>query len=166
MIPAESPKLVVKLGAEEIAETKEQKAQIQPNKSPDKPTKSPFEIERIGKERPFLRKAVYLVTFLLIFAGALFVTQNYLRSGRIVPQVSNPFSKPEGIALIDVNLRSTAGVENPPIGLVPKGSRVRILNTNENWAEVDIIQFSRDKVNPTDAEHGWINRKYIDVQEN
>jgi hypothetical protein len=40
-----------------------------------------------------------------------------------------------------------------------------VVNTKDNWAEIDIIKFSRDKVNPTDAEHGWVNRRYIDVQE-
>lgn len=162
MIPPETPRLVVKLGAEEVAKVNQQKAQIQPNKS----TVLYPDAEKPAKNRPFLRKTAYLLTFLVIFAGALFITQNYLRTGKALPTISNPFVKPEGIALIDVNLRSTAGVDNPPIGLVPKGSRVRIVNTNENWAEVDIIQFSRDKVNPTDAEHGWINRKYIDIQEN
>lgn len=162
MIPQETPRLVVKLGAEEVAKVNQQKAQVQPKKSSDFNADS----DKPVKNRPFLRKTAYLLTFLIIFAGALFITQNYLRTGKILPTISNPFVKPEGTVLIDVNLRSTAGVDNPPIGLVPKGSRVRIVNTNENWAEVDIIQFSRDKVNPTDAEHGWVNRRYIDVQEN
>ena len=162
MIPQESPRLVVKLGAEEVAKVNQQKAQIQPNKSN---TNYP-NAEKPIKNRPFLRKTAYLLTFLVIFAGALFITQNYLRTGKVFPSLSNPLSKPEGIAKLDVNLRSTAGVDNPPIGLVPKGSRVRIVNTSENWAEIDIIQFSRDKVNPTDAEHGWVNRQYIDIQEN
>lgn len=161
MIPAETPRIVVKLN--ENKADKAAKQQVQNNGSKTPPIFA--EVAKPRKERPFLRRAIYFTIFLAIFAGALFVTQNYLRSGRIFPKLANPFVKPEGIALIDINLRSTAGVENPPIGLVPKGSRMRIINTNENWSEVDIIQFSREKENPGDAEHGWVNRKYIDMQE-
>lgn len=165
MIPQqETPKVVVKLGTAEAAHVNQPKSP--PTSAKGNRQRIPIENEKPVVERPFLRKTAYLLTFLAIFAGALFLTQNYLRSGNVVPSVSNPFSKPEGIALIDVNLRPTAGVENPPVGLVPRGSRVRILNTNENWMEIDIIQFSREKQNPNDAEHGWVNRRYIEMQEN
>ena len=106
-----------------------------------------------------------MAVFLLIFAGALFVTQNYFRNHRFLPEISNPFKKPEGIAVQDINLRADSNADSQKIGIVPKSSRVRVVNSKDNWYEIDIIEFSRPKDTPTDAEHGWVNKRYIDVQE-
>lgn len=174
LISEESPRLVVKLNDTAAKNTVNAPVQKQENKPPFQPPKTAPQIftkyEEPRKDRPFLRRSMYFLLFITLFAGALFVTQNYLRTGRIFPSISNPFVKPEGIATIDINLRSGAGVDNQIVGTVPKGSRVRILdtktlNTGTIWAEIDIIQFSRDKINPDDAEHGWVNQKYLDIQE-
>jgi hypothetical protein len=82
-----------------------------------------------------------------------------------LPEINNPFNKPEGVALSDVNLRPSAGVEGNPVGMVPKNSRVRIVNSKDNWYEVDVVEFGRPKENPADAEHGWVNKRYIDVRD-
>lgn len=118
------------------------------------------------RKNTFLRRASIFLLLLGVFAVALFATQNYLRNGRILPKTLNPFAGPQGIASSNVNLRLSNDANSQKIGLVPKGSRVRIVNVKDDWMEIDIIEFSREKENPTDAEHGWVNRKYIDVQEN
>lgn len=116
------------------------------------------------RRKSFMRRAAFFLLFLSIFAGALFLTQNYVRTGRFFPASGNPFVKPSGIATSDVNIRPSAGVEGAPIGVVPQGSRVRIVSAKDNWYEIDVIEFSRPKENPTDAEHGWVNKRYIDVE--
>jgi serine/threonine protein kinase len=113
----------------------------------------------------FLRRFAAFIIFIGLFAGILYATHNYLRGRGILPTINNPFKQTQGIALSDVNLRPTAGIEGEPVGMVPKNSIVRIVNTKDNWYEIDVVNFSRPKDNPTDGEHGWVNKRYIDVQE-
>ena len=117
------------------------------------------------RKKTFLRRLAVFVIFIGVFAGILYATHNYLRGRGFLPEISNPFKTPQGVALTDINLRPTAGVESDPVGKVPKNSRVRIVNSKDNWYEIDVIEFSRPKENPSDAEHGWVNKRYIDVQE-
>ncbi len=117
------------------------------------------------RNKTFLRRLAVFVIFISGFTGILYATHNYLRGRGILPEISNPFKTPQGIALTDINLRPTAGVEGEPVGRVPKNSRVRIVNSTDNWYEIDVVEFSRPKENPSDAEHGWVNKRYIDVQE-
>lgn len=123
------------------------------------------EPEKPRRKKSFLRRAAAFFLFLSIFAGALFITQHYLRTGSFIPALNNPFGYPTGTAVSDVNIRPSAGTEGAPIGLVPQGSRVIIVSSKDNWYEIDVIEFSRPKVNATDAERGWVNKRYIDVQQ-
>ena len=116
------------------------------------------------KKSVVYRLAIFVI-FIGLFAGILYATHNYLRGRGILPEISNPFKTTQGVAMIDVNLRPSAGVDGDPIGLVPKGSRVKIVNAKDNWYEIDVTEFSRPKENQTDAEHGWVNKRYIDTQE-
>jgi serine/threonine protein kinase len=123
-----------------------------------------FDIPQAPPKAPnnLLKRAGIFVAFLLVFAGALFATQNYLRYGRIFPAVHNPLYKPEGVANSDVNLRRENDAESAKIGLVPRGSRVRVINSKDNWLEIDIIEFSRPK-EAGDEDHGWVNKRYITI---
>ena len=102
---------------------------------------------------------------MIFFAGALFATQNYLRNGRILPKITNPFTKPEGVAINNVNIRSEGNARSQKDGMVPQGSRVRILNKKDGWYEIEIIERTRDKENPADVDRGWVNGDYIDETE-
>ncbi|HEY0426950.1 MAG TPA: serine/threonine protein kinase [Pyrinomonadaceae bacterium] len=124
--------------------------------------------EYVSEERkkPRRRFFVRFATFLIViaaFAAVLFVTYNYLQKRRGLTEISNPFAKPTGAATSDVNLRQDANADSQKIGLVPKSSRVRVVNSKDNWYEIDIIEYGRPKETPTDAEHGWVNKKYIDL---
>jgi len=109
------------------------------------------------------RRLAFFVLVICIFTGILYGTYSFSRGRGILPEIKNPFSKPTGVATSDVNLRTSGDPESPKIGLIPKNSRVRIVNSKDNWYEVDIIEFSRPKETPTDAEHGWVSKRYIDV---
>lgn len=157
----ENPRFVVRV---------DDKAPIQPKAQTQLPVIEPGKPIIIPipekKTNNFLRRTLIFGILLVLFAGGLFATQSYLRNKQIFPDNINPFKKlPVGVVLIDLNLRPSPGMDNQPIGLVPKSSRVRIVNTTENWYEVDIVEFGRPKENQTDAEHGWVSRKFIDVQE-
>jgi serine/threonine-protein kinase len=157
LLPANNLPLVVQLGTEN---------------SPPKPQiieKYPFQEQEIIYEQPpkrnrsfFRRFAIFLI-FIATFAGILFATHNYLRGRGILPEISNPFKQQTGVANTDVNLRSAPSNKNDPIGLVTKDSRVRIVSSQDNWYEVDIIEHGRPKSKPEYAERGWVSRRYIDV---
>jgi serine/threonine protein kinase len=126
-------------------------------------------VEPIVSKKPKRRRAVRLAAYVFIilaFAGVLFATRYYLRGRGMLPSIFNTTPKPVGAASSDVNLRSDANPDSQKIGLVPKGSRVRIVNSKDNWYEIDIIEYSRTKETQSDADHGWVSKKYIDVDGN
>ena len=110
------------------------------------------------RKRTFLRRLAVFVIFIAIFAGLLYATHNYLRGRGILPEISNPFSRQEAIALTDINLRPEPNANKRAIGIVTKDSSLRIISVNENWCEVVIIEHGRPKENDW-AERGWVSRK-------
>jgi serine/threonine protein kinase len=119
----------------------------------------------VSSKGRLMRRSLIIALFLLTFAGGLFITQNYLRKSQFLPEFQNPFGKyPEGVAIQDINLRPTPGVEKPPVGLVLKGARVRITETKDNWIKIDIIESTRPE-NNGEEKSGWVNKRYIDLQE-
>ncbi len=162
-VPKEhNPNFVVRLQSGELI----QPPKTQPQNLENERYETQQEIVPLKKKKSFFKRVAIFLLFLTVFAGALFATHNFLRSRGIIPNISNPFSKPEGIAVSDVNIRPVAGVDQEPVGLVPKGSRVKIISTKDNWLEIDIIEYSRPKDKPEFVDKGWVNRKYIDIQEN
>jgi serine/threonine protein kinase len=153
-IPENAPNLVVKLDSSQVPQTPK------PPPKDEEFLKTYVEEEEAEpiEKKSFLRRAGVLLLFLAVFAGALFVTQSYLRTGKIIPELRNPFVNLEGVALTDINLRPESNTNKKPIGLVPKDSRVRIVNETENWYEIDIINYGRPK-SPDWDDHGWISKK-------
>lgn len=128
-------------------------------KENEKERKSAKSIRSSKGNRRLLRRFATLAVLLAFFAGSLFLTSNYLRGKGIFPQISNPFATQEAFALRDINLRPDPSTKNQPVGLVSKDSRLQILNTNDNWYEVKIIEHGRPKDNENWVERGWISTK-------
>jgi serine/threonine protein kinase len=112
-----------------------------------------------------LRRFAAFIIFLGLFAGILYGTHNYLRGRGVFPQINNPFKTRAGKINTDLNLRPAPSNRNEPIGMISKDSRVKILNTSDNWYEVEVIEYGRPKENPNYADRGWVYAKYVDVQE-
>jgi len=123
------------------------------------------EIDAPKHKKSFPRRFLTFLVVICIFTGILYATHSYLRRSGILPEIQNPFSKPTGTANTDVNLRIDGDAGSQIIGMVPKNSTVRIVNSKDNWYEVDIIEYGRPKKNQTDADHGWVYKPLIDVQE-
>jgi serine/threonine protein kinase len=121
------------------------------------------EIDKPIRNKGFLRRFAVLGISICIFTGILYFTHSYLTGTGVLPEIKMPFSKPTGTANSDVNLRVEGDPDSQKIGIVPKNSRVRIVNSKDNWYEVDIIEFGRPKENSADSEHGWVNKRYINV---
>jgi serine/threonine protein kinase len=112
-----------------------------------------------------LRRFAAFIIFLGLFAGILYGTHNYLRGRGILPQINNPFRTQTGKTNTDLNLRPAPSTKNDLIGMAPKDSRVKILNTSDNWYEVEVIEYGRPKAHPDYVDRGWVNAKYVDVEE-
>ncbi len=158
-----NPNLIVKLDSGQVDKFPAAAREKHESATPLIPEKSP--VAPLRRKRRFFARFATFVIILAAFAGVLYGTHYYLRARGILPDLKSYFIKPTGIASNDVNLRAEANADSQKVGLVPKNSRVRIVNSKDNWYEIDIVEFSRPKEDAADAEHGWVNKRYIDVQE-
>jgi hypothetical protein len=118
--------------------------------------------------RPRKRSRDFVVGLVLVlcFAGLLLATGAYVRSRIKTPTVEQT-PPPTGIigrealTTTDLNLRDGPNVGNNQIGLAEAGSRVRILDANNNWCEVQVLQHSRPKAEPDSADRGWVNKRFL-----
>jgi hypothetical protein len=124
------------------------------------------------KQRRRGRDFVVGVALVLCFAGLLVATGAYVRSwiNQRRAQQQQPATPPspvgrDALTLTDLNLRDGPSVNNNQIGLAEAGSKVRILNANNNWCEVQVLQHARPKDDPTSADTGWVacQKKYLKI---
>lgn len=116
------------------------------------------------KKRKALRRLLTFAIFLALFTGILYGTASFMRGRGILPEIRNPFRTQTAVANTDINLRPSPNTDNDSIGLVTKNSKVRIVNSQNNWYQVDIIEQGR--VGGTTATRGWLNGKYLDIDGN
>ena len=109
------------------------------------------------------RRFTYFVIFLVIFAGSLYGTYNYLLRRGILPTIPKIAAGQTGTANTDINLRPSPSIGNEPIGVVTKDSKVKVVGKQDNWLEIDIIEHGRPPGNSEDIRHGWVYGKYIDL---
>jgi hypothetical protein len=130
---------------------------------PDTVLSVPIEQMPMKKKRRVFRKMAAFVVVIGLFAGILFGTHAYLRNTGAWPNISNPFKAQTAIANTDIYLRPSPSTNNDPIGLVTKNSKVRIVKTQNNWYEVDVVEQGRERNDQPSATHGWLNGKYLDL---
>ncbi|MGE3468045.1 MAG: protein kinase [Pyrinomonadaceae bacterium] len=121
---------------------------------------------RLPKKRRFARRAAVFAVSVILFTGALYGTASYMRGRGVLPDIIGAFRSPTGIATTDIYLRPTPNTDNDPIGLVTKNSKVRIVNSENNWYQVDVLEQGRDRPAAVNATRGWLNGKYLDLSEN
>ena len=113
-----------------------------------------------------LRAAIVLL-LLAGFVGVMGATVNYLYKQIYPNAVSRAADSPIGH---DAVMTGTANLRNGPsptrqiIGVVPEDSRLKVLSVSDNWYEVKITKRSHPKADDSEADQGWVNSKYIDVQ--
>lgn len=123
----------------------------------------------VAEARPAKKKrrlARRLTAFLVVvgaFTGILYGTASYIRSHNIFPGLSSSFNSKTGVASTDIYLRPSPNTDNDPIGLVTKNSKVKIVNSQNNWYQVDVVQQGRDLPTQQNTKRGWLNGKYVDV---
>ncbi|HVQ38336.1 MAG TPA: protein kinase [Pyrinomonadaceae bacterium] len=114
------------------------------------------------RARPFLVAAALV----LGFSGMLMATHKYVTSRWNpfvgISQLGDIFViGREGVTTTDVNLRSDANTLNPPVGVAEINSRVKILATDEDWYQVQVLEHGRPKTNPFTADRGWVHKKFV-----
>ena len=125
----------------------------------------PNEYVPIRKARRLRKLAVFML-LILAFGGALYGTGVYIRSTNLWANVWSAFRKQTATANTDINLRAEPNANSDQIGLVTKNSKVRIVNSQNNWYQVDVIQQGRDRTGSPNATRGWLNGKYLDIDDN
>ena len=118
------------------------------------------------KKRRAIRRIAAFLIFVSLFTGILYGTASFMRGRGIFPEIRNPFKTQTGVANTDIYLRPSPNTDNDPIGLVTKNSKVRIVNSQNNWYQVDIVEQGRDRPAQPNATRGWLNGKYLEISDN
>jgi len=122
----------------------------------------------VAKSQSRGRSFVVGLALVLCFAGLLLATGAYVRSlikhrtSSQTTTTSNDNGR-QAVTITDVNLRAGPNRQTDIIGLAESGSRVQIVTMppNSNWCEVQVLQHSRPKDDPSSADRGWLNRTYL-----
>ena len=115
------------------------------------------------RKRRTVKRFLGFALLTVAFTGILYGTATFVRNRIAISGVTNPFSASTGVASTDIYLRPSPNTDNDPIGLVTKNSKVRIVNSQNNWYQVDVIQQGRAASGSGNATRGWLNGKYLDV---
>jgi serine/threonine protein kinase len=118
------------------------------------------------KRRRVMRRLAAFLLIVGIFTGILYGAATYFRSLNLVSQIRNSFVAQTGVVNSNVKLRSEPNTDNDPIGVLSKNSKVRIVNSQNNWYQVDIVEQGRIRPVSVTARRGWIPGKYVDVSDN
>lgn len=120
----------------------------------------------VAKKRRLLRRFATFAVVVSLFTGILYGTASYMRGRAFLPEIRNPFKAKTAVANTDIYLRPSPNTDNDPIGLVTKNSRVRIVRSQNNWYQVDVVEQGRDRTGQGNATRGWLNGKYLEISDN
>ena len=118
---------------------------------------------RPKRRHPFRNSLIVLAVLFAIFGGLAYGAYRYVTTHPLYVQISSIFAEQTGRANTDINLRPEPSAENDPIGVVTKNSRVRIVNTQNNWYQVEVLEQGRDRGVPLENNRGWLNKRYVDL---
>jgi len=115
------------------------------------------------KKRGYLAKIAAFMVFIGLFGGLLYGTHAYLKNVGFLPGAGTQNKTQTATANTDIYLRPTPNVSNDPLGVVTKNSKVRIVNSQNNWYQVEVIEQGRATANQANLGRGWLNGKYLDI---
>ncbi len=118
------------------------------------------------KNRTGFRRLITFLVFVGIFTGLLYGTASYMRGRGVLPGFTSMFRSRTAVANTDIYLRPAPNTDSDPIGLVTKNSKVRIVNSQNNWYQVDVIEQGRARSSQQNASRGWLNGKYLELDSN
>lgn len=118
------------------------------------------------KSKKLKRFAVSVATLAILvaaFVGLLFGTHAYLSRSGFFAENFPVFSSRMGVTVTDINLRPEPHIRNEPIGVVTKNSRVRVLQEQNNWYQIQVIEQGRQREPVLSTDRGWVNGRYVKV---
>lgn len=116
--------------------------------------------------RKGLKRAAIVLIILAIFAGGLFLTHTFLQNSGLLPDITGVLGYQTARANTDVNLRPGPGTEGAPIGLVTRNSRLRIVKTQNDWYQVDVLEQGTQRDDQRgSATRGWLRGRYVDLDQ-
>ena len=116
------------------------------------------------KNRWFLKTLVTIGIFFAILGGLIYGAVYYVTNHPLYQEITSIFGEAKtGRANTDINLRPGPNSNNEPIGVVTKNSRLRIVKTQNNWYQVDVLEQGRDRGTPLSTTRGWLNGRYVDL---
>ena len=119
----------------------------------------------LRRKRGRFRRLAAFAVLLVTFAGILYGTANYMRGRGVLPDFRYMFATRTAVANTDIYLRPSPNTDNDPIGLVTKNSKMRIVKYQNNWYQVDVLEQGRDRSGQANATRGWLNGKYVDLDD-
>ena len=111
-----------------------------------------------------LRRVLTFAISILIFTGLLYGTASYMRGRLSLPIFSS--KQQTATANTDIYLRPQPNTDNDPIGLVTKNSKLKIVSAQNSWYQVDIVEQGRTRQGANNVSRGWLNGKYVDIDQN
>ncbi len=122
------------------------------------------EPQRVKKTSTRLFRFAAGAIIFLILVGSLFATYNYfLVNGFSL--FGTQASQKTGIATTDINLRSEPNTNRDPIGLVSKNSKVRVVNIQNNWYQIVILEQGRPTADSNSPDRGWAYGQFITLND-
>jgi serine/threonine protein kinase len=116
-----------------------------------------------------ITRALVAVLLIAAFAGMLLATRYYFqsrwntRTNSSTTTQTTLVGRQGTIIQSDVKLRPDPSTDNPEIGIVELGSRVRILSVSNTWREIEVLEHGRPKEDPSSADRGWVNQKFLRI---
>jgi hypothetical protein len=115
--------------------------------------------DRTGPSVRHMRRLLVWAVLIAVFAAGLYATYNYVLTRVSLPTFSSFFGPREATALMNINLRSDPSTANPRIGMVSKGSKLKIISSEGHWYQVVVVKYGTPKTNPDFSDRGWISGK-------
>lgn len=139
------------------------------------PSPPPYPSEREPKLSSAAKRWLVAFALLLAFSGMLYATYRYVNNIRNAgggQQQSGQQGGARGatqsgdvrVTTTDVKLREGPGTNYEQVGLAENGSRVKVMQVNGKWAQVQVIEHARPKANPDSKDTGWVNGTLLKSQ--
>jgi serine/threonine protein kinase len=116
------------------------------------------------KKRRRMRRFITFALCIAIFTGLLYGTASYMRGRLTLPIFAS--KQQTATANTDIYLRPDPSTNNDPVGLVTKSSKLKIISAKDNWYQVDVTEQGRPRQGANNVTRGWLNGKYIDIDQN
>ncbi|HEV7890702.1 MAG TPA: serine/threonine protein kinase [Pyrinomonadaceae bacterium] len=143
---------------------------------PDPPP-LPYPSEREPRLSSAAKRWLVAFALLLAFSGMLYATYRYVNNMRNVGGGQQQQSGQQGgasrsgaqtgdvrLTTTDVKLRGGPGTNYDQVGLAENGSRVKVIQVSGKWAQVQVIEHARPKVDPDSKDQGWVNGTLLRAQ--